>query len=184
MTDQRIRYIISGLKNEIVREKDRERVRQLCIQGMQWNRELMNFVPEVITEPGRKPFNRPEHYDVVAAMDNQELDIAYKKVFSKYLLQGIIVGPNPIEISKNLGLIEKPKAEPKIERKHRSKRDMPKREHEKYCPHGQHWVEKKYFYSGNAKDGLAAYCISCTKERRKVSTLPCAQLVDNFSRKE
>lgn len=53
MTDHRIRYILSGIKEEIRREKDRERIQQLCIQGMQWNRELINFIPDSITEPER-----------------------------------------------------------------------------------------------------------------------------------
>lgn len=51
MTDSKIRYILSGLKAEIRRETDRERVRQLCIQGMQWSWQLMFNVSDQIEEP-------------------------------------------------------------------------------------------------------------------------------------
>lgn len=50
MTDSRIRAILSGLKGEIRRDTDRERVRRLCIMGMHWNQRLIEFTPEIIIE--------------------------------------------------------------------------------------------------------------------------------------
>jgi hypothetical protein len=38
MTATRIRYILSGLKAEIRREKDRERLAHLALMGLYWNR--------------------------------------------------------------------------------------------------------------------------------------------------
>jgi hypothetical protein len=43
MTATRIRYILSGLKSEIRREKDRERRENLAVMGMYWNRLLIQF---------------------------------------------------------------------------------------------------------------------------------------------
>jgi hypothetical protein len=43
MTPSRIRYILSGLKAEIRREKDRERREHLAVMGMYWNRLMMKI---------------------------------------------------------------------------------------------------------------------------------------------
>jgi hypothetical protein len=42
MTATRIRYILSGLKSEIRREKDRERRIRLAEMGLYWNRLLLH----------------------------------------------------------------------------------------------------------------------------------------------
>lgn len=42
MTAGKIRYILSGLKSEIRREKDRERRISLAITGLYWNDLLLN----------------------------------------------------------------------------------------------------------------------------------------------
>lgn len=41
MTTATIQHILSGLKGEIAREKDRERVQALCIMGMFYSRKIM-----------------------------------------------------------------------------------------------------------------------------------------------
>lgn len=41
MTDHRIRYILSGIKEEIRREKDPVALRVLARMGLFWNRELL-----------------------------------------------------------------------------------------------------------------------------------------------
>lgn len=55
MTESRIRHIISGIKAEIRREWDRDRIRQLCIMGMHWNKELLHHSYKYIVEPGTEP---------------------------------------------------------------------------------------------------------------------------------
>lgn len=51
MTAATIQHILTGLKGEIAREKDRERVQALCIMGMHWGVQLIINEPEPLTEP-------------------------------------------------------------------------------------------------------------------------------------
>lgn len=42
MTSAQIQHILTGLKSEIRREKDRDRVVHLCEMGLYWNRLLLH----------------------------------------------------------------------------------------------------------------------------------------------
>lgn len=54
MTSARIQHILTGLKSEIRREKDRDRVVHLCEMGLYWSEELRTNHLVKCTECGKK----------------------------------------------------------------------------------------------------------------------------------
>lgn len=74
MTSAQIRHILTGLKSEIRREKDRDRVVHLCEMGLYWSEELRtNHLVKCLECGEKKPLS------AFGFAHNTKTDVLYRR---------------------------------------------------------------------------------------------------------